>query len=495
VLAAGAVIAGHVVGLAASPPGLYSDEASIGYNAWTIAHFGTDQYGTPWPLLFRDFGDYKSPLSTYPLAPLTLFLPLTPTVTRLPSAFAGIALALMASLLAWRLTSSRLVASLILLETAFEPWFFHTARIDLEADLFTVLCFVIAFAALARGGAARVGACVVAGLAVALATFAAQPGRYFALVMLVLIVVTHFPTLRWKRAVVLAAPVALAALVLLLGTSGHATARLAGVSVFDHQPVAGGIAAWIRNYFQYFSPDFLFLHGDPNPRHSSGFGGLLFLTTIPLLVLGIAVCIRGWREPMCRLALAGIIVAPLGPALTTGISARRDIVVLPFLILLLTFGWEAALRFLRGRRFRMLLAGALIGASAGAYLVDYATAYPVRAAHAFDTGVVPALVAAHRAAGDRTILVSRRIQDLRELALFALLPAPGPGDVLRQLHMTLLVAPSQLAAMVPGDVAVLTGADPAPPGSVRIDRETITGPGSLGGPPSTIVLLDVYVRR
>jgi len=42
---------------------------------------------------------------------------------------------------------------------------------------------------------------------------------------------------------------------------------------------------------------------------------------------------------------------------------------------------------------------------------------------------------------------------------------------------------------------VLTGADPAPPGSVRIDRETITGPASLGGPPSTIVLLDVYVRR
>ncbi|TMF18054.1 MAG: hypothetical protein E6I33_00480, partial [Chloroflexi bacterium] len=232
VLAAGAVIAGHVVGLAASPPGLYSDEASIGYNAWTIAHFGTDQYGTPWPLLFRDFGDYKSPLSTYPLAPLTLFLPLTPTVTRLPSAFAGIALALVASLLAWRVTSSRVVALLILLETAFEPWFFHTARIDLEADLFTVLCFVIAFAALARGGAVRMGACVVAGLAVALATFAAQPGRYFALVMLVLIVVTHFPTLRWKRAVVLAAPVALAALVLLLGTSGHATARLAGVSVF-----------------------------------------------------------------------------------------------------------------------------------------------------------------------------------------------------------------------------------------------------------------------
>jgi len=181
-LASAAVIASHLVGLATSPPGLYTDEASIGYNAWTIAHYGSDQYSTPWPLLFRDFGDYKSPLSTYPLAPLTLFLPLTPAVTRLPSAFAGIALALAAGLLAWRITSSRAVALLVMFEAGFEPWFFHTARIALEADLLTVLYFVLALTALARQGAQRRVNCVVAGLALGLAAFAAQPGRYFAVV-------------------------------------------------------------------------------------------------------------------------------------------------------------------------------------------------------------------------------------------------------------------------------------------------------------------------
>jgi 4-amino-4-deoxy-L-arabinose transferase-like glycosyltransferase len=136
------IVATHLVGLATSPPGLHTDEASIGYNAWTIAHYGTDQFGTAWPLLFRDFGDYKGPISTYLLAPLTLLGPLTPTLTRLPSAFAGIALAVAAALLAWRITRSRGVALIIMLEAAFEPWFFHAARINLEAKDLTDMAAV-----------------------------------------------------------------------------------------------------------------------------------------------------------------------------------------------------------------------------------------------------------------------------------------------------------------------------------------------------------------
>src|ERR1700721_2106952 len=44
--------------IGSDPPGLYADEASIGYNAWTIAHYGTDQYGNHFPLFFVAFGDY-----------------------------------------------------------------------------------------------------------------------------------------------------------------------------------------------------------------------------------------------------------------------------------------------------------------------------------------------------------------------------------------------------------------------------------------------------
>jgi len=475
-----AIVASHLVGLDGAPPGMHNDEASIGYNAWTIAHYGADQYGNHWPLLFRDFGDYKGPVSTYLLAPLLLVLPLTPAVTRLPSAFAGIALALVTALLAWQLTTSRLLALLMLLEAAFEPWFFHTARINLEADLFTVLCFVAVLAALAGDGVTRLRSCAIAGIALGLAPFAAQPGRFFAVVFAALLLLTHHRTVRWKQRALIALPAVAATAVIFVATPSGAAARLSDVSVFNHEPLLGGLAAWLNNYVQYINPDFLFIHGDPNPRHSSGFGGLLFLTAIPVLVLGIVSCVRRWRDPMRRLALVGFVIAPLGPALTTGISARRDVVVLPFVILLLCFGWHCALPLLRASRVRIAVAAACVTVAAAAYFSDYALAYPDRAAAAFDTGEVPALDAAHRAAGANTIFVSARLQDVAELALFAVLPPPSPSDTLSRLHMTVLTSAAQLDAASPGAVAILSHTEQAPTGFTLIHREA---------------LVDVYQRR
>ena len=66
-----AVIVGHLAGLQASPPGLFGDEAAFGYNGWAISHYGVDQYGVPWPLFFRSFGDYKGPVGVYSVALLT----------------------------------------------------------------------------------------------------------------------------------------------------------------------------------------------------------------------------------------------------------------------------------------------------------------------------------------------------------------------------------------------------------------------------------------
>src|SRR3981081_1211434 len=91
-----AVIVSHFVGLQASPPGLFGDEAAFGYNGWAISHYGVDQYGVPWPVFFRSFGDYKGPVGLYSVSLLTAFLPLTPFTVRLPNALARIALAMVA---------------------------------------------------------------------------------------------------------------------------------------------------------------------------------------------------------------------------------------------------------------------------------------------------------------------------------------------------------------------------------------------------------------
>src|ERR1700704_2361410 len=61
-------IAAHVACIASLPMGLYVDESSIGYNAWSIANNGHDEHGVAWPLFFRAFGEFKNPVYIYFLA-------------------------------------------------------------------------------------------------------------------------------------------------------------------------------------------------------------------------------------------------------------------------------------------------------------------------------------------------------------------------------------------------------------------------------------------
>src|SRR5260221_8611987 len=122
----------HLVALDSSPPGLYNDEASIGYNAWAVAHYGIDEHGARLPLFFAAFGEYKSPVYVYALAPFTWVLPLTPYLVRLPAALFGLATCAAAAMLAWQLTRSRAVTMLTLGTAGVTPWLVQESRLGFE---------------------------------------------------------------------------------------------------------------------------------------------------------------------------------------------------------------------------------------------------------------------------------------------------------------------------------------------------------------------------
>src|SRR5947209_6979120 len=58
----------HIADATTNPPGLQVDEASITYNALSIARHGVDEYGVSFPVYFRAFGEFKSPAYIYLLA-------------------------------------------------------------------------------------------------------------------------------------------------------------------------------------------------------------------------------------------------------------------------------------------------------------------------------------------------------------------------------------------------------------------------------------------
>ena len=486
------VIASHLIGLGSAPPGLFSDEAAFGYNGWTISHFGTDQFGTQWPVFFRSSGDYKGPAGVYFEALLTSFLPLTPWVIRVPNAVGGIALAFAAGWLSWRLTRSYAVTLILVLEAAFEPWFFHLGRTMLEADLLTPLCYVLSMAALAAGGEGRFSSCLGAGAALGAACFTAQPGRFFTPAMLALTLFAFRGTIRGPRVAALAVPV-LVALAIVVTAGGAVNARFAAVNVFANRGLIGGAGEALVDYFQYQGPVLLFIRGDTNLRHSTGFEGLLFVTAAVPLALGGIAAFRRRSEPLAAIALLGALIGPAAASLAIGVSARRDVIVLPFLLVLLAYGWQALVPWLCLQQARIAVAAACVLLVAVPYYLDYAVAYPNRAAPSFEAGGLDAIAQARVLAGGHTIFVSHDLGP--EDALVELLPNPQQPDPLASVGVRLVMSTSDMAAAQPGDLLVLTPQYTPPSGSTLLFQEKAKGPTSLTGRVVQVVTVSVYRRE
>jgi len=72
-----------------NPPSLDWDEASLGYNAYSILKTGADEYGNKFPLSIRSFDDYKPPLYVYLDVPSIAVFGLNETGVRFPAALFG----------------------------------------------------------------------------------------------------------------------------------------------------------------------------------------------------------------------------------------------------------------------------------------------------------------------------------------------------------------------------------------------------------------------
>src|SRR5258706_3244867 len=126
----------RLVGLEKSPISVGFDEASLGYNAYSLLLTGKDEYGTSYPLSLRSFNDFKPALYSYLDIPFIHFFGLNQTTVRTPSAIFG-TLSLVFLLLIFMKLSKRstLVCVIILTIISFFPWRLHFSRVAFEANI------------------------------------------------------------------------------------------------------------------------------------------------------------------------------------------------------------------------------------------------------------------------------------------------------------------------------------------------------------------------
>src|SRR5574340_1080491 len=115
-----------------NPPNINTDEAAIGYNAYSLLKIGKDEYGQPWPLAFRSVDDYNPPLYVYLTIPSVAIFGLNEFAVRFPSAFLGTLAIVITYFLTKKLFNSSTVALAASFLLAVSPWHIQFTRTAYE---------------------------------------------------------------------------------------------------------------------------------------------------------------------------------------------------------------------------------------------------------------------------------------------------------------------------------------------------------------------------
>ncbi|MGA2138953.1 MAG: glycosyltransferase family 39 protein [Verrucomicrobiia bacterium] len=344
------------------PSGFYGDECSIAYNAYCIAETGADEYGTRYPVLFRGFDNYHDPVMVYSLVPLIKVFGLKEWVARFPSAVFHVLASVMFALLVQEYCRNRWISLACGFVFSVIPWAFPVSR-TVSAGYSPMLFGMAAgwLWLLKAFGERSHGYAVAAGVAWAFAMYAHNIGRPMTAMLLISFLLCHNRLLlsRWRIGATFSASYVatlLPMIVWVLRTPQSLTTRFGTLSIFqDHPTIPVVLQRFGSRFVEYFSPQFLLVHGDSNVRHNIGFGGELFWSLAPLILAGLYVVIRFFRrQPHYRFLAVGTLIYPTTASLTDDhMHSMRSVNGVVFWILLAAVG--ARLLWQKGGGWRKLL--------------------------------------------------------------------------------------------------------------------------------------------
>jgi 4-amino-4-deoxy-L-arabinose transferase-like glycosyltransferase len=412
------------------PPGFYIDEASFGYNAYSILKTGRDEFGTFLPLYTPSFGTGKNPVYLYATVASVAVFGLNEFAERLPAALFGAAAVWAAYLLGAAASKRRSVGLLAALFLALDPWHLFMSRFGVEMTSMMFLISTGAFCLLR--GAERRELLPWGGLFLGISLYAYAPALLFA----PLIFAAFILCFRARLGVAKKQLAGAAGVFILLGMP-HTIGSLkppeqsehfrretisnpdnfargrdellksispfpALAKLYENNKSASAprraafiAAVYAKNYFSYFSPSFLFLRGDRSTWRAGVKGyGQFYLIAIPLLILGITAAFAA-QATGAKFMLCWLLLYPAAAALTvqTYPQATRGVTALPCFEILAAWGVVFAADQIRRRTKSPagipVIAAALIAVyllSAGLFMRRYFTEYPKYSSYGWNAG-------------------------------------------------------------------------------------------------------------
>ncbi len=391
------VLFAHTFQLDRIPTGLFFDESSIGYNAMTVWQNGVDEHDVRFPIYFESVGDYKNPIYIYAVVPVFAIFGISEYTLRFTSVLFYAASLLLTFLLATKLFHGNKTIQLYLLASfGFLPLFFTISRIAFE--VISQLAWVSA-----------VGLCIwmvfheegnrrlenfkplLCGVVLGTFTYTYSTSRLISTVALGVLWLVYFERKNIRKLFLISTAfiVCLNPLAwFTLKFPGAITSRFRGLSYIDAPiSLAEKMEIFAHNLATYFSLDFLILHGDDNLRHSTGQGGVIYIVTLILFLIGLAYfLINNKFDRFNVFLLSNLIISPLAAALTSEGTphALRGMLLGYYILLISCYGLKYLLEFShsRVRAFSIACVSILLLYEVTNYQVDYFFRYPARSVDA-----------------------------------------------------------------------------------------------------------------
>ncbi len=349
------------------PPHLTPDEASLGYNAYSILKTGRDEYGKFMPVIFKSFGDYKPGLYIYTTVPFVAIFGLNEWSVRLSGAISGIFAVWLVYLITRKLFGNKIaIFSTFIL--AISPWHLQFSRGAWEVNLSLTLTLagIYFFLKSLHNSLFIIHSSVFFAL-----TAVAYQGAKLSTGIVVLILLGLY----WRDVIKIEAKHLVFGIVvgtvlslpIFLSFFTGETGRLGIFSVFSYPRPKEYLQAFLDEggekvgdlnyylfhtesynflrgvlgrYFNHFSGRFLFFEGDwTNPRHSAPNHGVLLLSDIILLTLGAFALIRYGNKKESLFIWLWLFLSPLPAVLSRDqIHAVRAMNEVIPLTVILAFG-------------------------------------------------------------------------------------------------------------------------------------------------------------
>ena len=399
----------------ANPPGFYLDEASLAYNAYSIAQAGADEHGTAFPLFFQTYypSVAASPVYIYLLAVVFKLVGPSILAARLVSVSLGFLTAAGIGVAIWRATASSWAAWLAAATALVTPWLFEVHRLVFEvAVLPLVLVGLVLALQRVEGRRDWAAAEIVAvGGLLGLVTYTYTAGRLLA-PMLALGLLLFLPTARARNILAAWAVFALAlipALAFALSHPGVLTARAEVVGYITPGMSATDFAGrFIQQVLANVSPVRLLLTGDPNIRHHVPVMGSVLLGTFLLVIVGLDRVVHGgWHRPWIRFIVYGLLVSLVPASLTVDEFHTLRLIGVPvFLTLLVGVGAAELAAAGLGQRRLLLGLAAITALQALVFQIEFQRLGPDRG-YAFDAAFPAAFEAAVGTGAERIYLKDR----------------------------------------------------------------------------------------